>query len=116
MPLIQENSKMKKALKIINKKKLGVLIVTKKNGQTSGIITDGDIKRIAEKYENFEDLDLSKVMKKNPISIEENTLAATALSIMNSKKITSLYVHKKRNIKKTIGILHMHDILRSNIN
>ena len=116
MPLIQENSKMKQALKIINKKKLGVLIVTKKNGQTSGIITDGDIKRIAEKYENFEDLDLSKVMKKNPISIEENTLAATALSIMNSKKITCLYVHKKKKIKKTIGILHMHDILRSNIN
>ena len=96
MPLIQENSKMKQALKIINKKKLGVLIVTKKNGQTSGIITDGDIKRIAQKYENFEDLDLRKVMKKNPISIEENTLAATALSIMNSKKITSLYVHKKK--------------------
>ena len=116
MPLIKENSKMKQALKIINKKKLGVLIVTKKNGQTSGIITDGDIKRIAQKYENFEDLDLRKVMKKNPISIEENTLAATALSIMNSKKITSLYVHKKKNTKKTIGILHMHDILRSNIN
>ena len=116
MPLIQENSKMKQALKIINKKKLGVLIVTKKNGQTSGIITDGDIKRIAQKYENFEDLDLRKVMKKNPISIEENTLAATALSIMNSKKITSLYVNKKKNTKKTIGILHMHDILRSNIN
>ena len=100
MPLIQENSKMKQALKIINKKKLGVLIVTKKNGQTSGIITDGDIKRIAQKYENFEDLDLRKVMKKNPISIEENTLAATALSIMNSKKITSLYVHKKKKYKK----------------
>ena len=116
MPLIQENSKMKQALKIINKKQLGVLIVTKKNGQTSGIITDGDIKRIAQKYENFEDLDLRKVMKKNPISIEENTLAATALSIMNSKKITCLYVHKKKKIKKTIGILHMHDILRSNIN
>ena len=116
MPLIQENSKMKQALKIINKKKLGVLIVIKKNGQTSGIITDGDIKRIAQKYENFEDLELKKVMKKNPISVDENTLAATALSIMNSKKITSLYIHKKKNTKKTIGILHMHDILRSNIN
>ena len=116
MPLIQENSKMKHALKIINKKKLGVLIVTKKSGQTSGIITDGDIKRIAQKYENFEDLDLRKVMKKNPISIEENTLAATALSIMNSKKITSLCVHTEKNRKKTIGLIHMHDILKSNIN
>ena len=116
MPLVKENTKMSKALKIINKKKLGVVIVTKNNGQTSGIITDGDIKRIAQKYNNFENLELKKVMKKNPISIEEDTLAATALSIMNSKKITSLYVHKKKRTKKTIGILHMHDILKSNIN
>ena len=55
-------------------------------------------------------------MKKNPVSIEENTLAVKALSIMNLKKITSLCIHKKTNKKKTIGILHMHDILKSNIN
>ena len=55
-------------------------------------------------------------MKKNPLSINKDTLAANALSIMNSKKITSLCVHKNKNIKKTIGLIHMHDILRSNIN
>ena len=55
-------------------------------------------------------------MKKKPLTIAEDTLAATALSIMNAKKITSLCVHKNRKTKKTIGILHMHDILRSNIN
>ena len=107
---------MKKALKVINEKKMGVVIVLKKNGQTNGIITDGDIKRIAQKYKNFEELELKKIMKKNPVSIEENTLAVKALSIMNLKKITSLCIHKKTNKKKTIGILHMHDILKSNIN
>ena len=116
IPLVNENMKMKKALKVINEKKMGVVIVLKKNGQTNGIITDGDIKRIAQKYKNFEELELKKIMKKNPVSIEENTLAVKALSIMNSKKITSLCIHKKANKKKTIGILHMHDILRSNIN
>mgnify|MGYP001383472327 CR=1 FL=1 len=116
IPLVKENMKMKKALTIINEKKMGVVIVVKKNGQTNGIVTDGDIKRIAQKYKNFEELELKKIMKKDPISIEENTLAVKALSIMNSKKITSLCIHKKANIKKTIGILHMHDILRSNIN
>ena len=55
-------------------------------------------------------------MKRNPISIDKDTLAASALSIMNSKKITSLCVHKNKNLKKTIGIIHMHDILKSNIN
>ena len=116
LPLVKEEISMKNALKIINKKKLGVLLVKNKNGNTSGIITDGDLKRIAEKYNKFDHLELKKVMKKNPISVAEDTLAATALSIMNSKKITSLCVHKNKNLRKTIGIVHMHDILESNIN
>ena len=55
-------------------------------------------------------------MKKSPISVDKDMLAATALSIMNTKKITSLCVHKGKKQKKTIGLIHMHDILKSNIN
>ena len=116
MPIVFENLKMKKALKIITIKRLGVLIIKKRNGDTIGIITDGDLKRIAQKYNKFDNLEIKKVMKKNPISIDKDMLAASALSIMNSKKITSLCVHKGRKVKKTIGLIHMHDILRSNIN
>tara|TARA_B100000575_G_scaffold250357_1_gene217225 strand:- start:2248 stop:3228 length:981 start_codon:yes stop_codon:yes gene_type:complete len=116
LPIVSENTKMKKALDIINNKKLGVLIIKGRNGKTIGIITDGDLKRIAQKYSNFENLKLIKVMKKNPITVDKDTLAASALSIMNSKKITALCVHKGKDIKKTIGLIHMHDILRSNIN
>ena len=116
LPLINENIFFNKELKIIYKKKLGVLIITKKNGNTCGIITDGDLKRIAQKFDKFHNLKINKVMKKNPISVDVNTLAATALSLMNSKKITSLCVHKKNKVKKTIGLVHMHDILKSNIN
>ena len=116
MPVVRENINMKKALMTINKKKLGVLIVRNRLGNTVGIITDGDLKRMAQKYLKFHDLELKKVMKKNPLSVHIETLAASALSIMNSKKITSLCVHKSRNIKKTVGIIHMHDILKSNIN
>ena len=116
LPILFENTKMKKAIKILNDKKLGVLIITKKNGDTVGIITDGDLRRITQKYNNFEELEVRKVMKKNPITITEDILAASALSIMNTKKITSLCVHKEKKRKKTIGLIHMHDILRSNIN
>ena len=79
------------------------------------IITDGDFKRIAQKYSDFENLDLKKIMKKNPITVNKDTLAASALSLMNTKKITSLCVHNGRKFKKTIGLVHMHDILKSNI-
>ena len=53
-------------------------------------------------------------MKKNPISVNKNILAAQALSLMNSKKITSLCVHNNK-INKTIGFIHIHDILKANI-
>ena len=115
LPIVSENLKMKKAIDIITNKELGVLIIKKKNGYTVGIITDGDFKRIAQKHPNFENLELRKIMKKNPITVNKDTLAASALSIMNTKKITSLCVHDGKNYKKTIGLVHMHDILKSNI-
>ena len=116
LPVVSENVNMKNAIKIINNKKLGALIIVKKNGDTVGFLTDGDLKRIAQKYNDFTNLEIKKVMKKNPVSVDENTLAASALSLMNSKKITSLCIHKKNKSHKTVGLVHMHDILNSNIN
>ena len=116
LPIVKENINMKKAIKVINNKNLGVLIIVRNSGLTSGLLTDGDIKRIAQKHSDFESLELRKVMKKNPISVNENMLATSALSLMNSKKITSLCVHKKNKMNRTIGLVHMHDILNSNIN
>ena len=95
---------------------MGVLIVKNNNGYTKGIFTDGDIKRLVKKNQNFYNLKVKEIMNKNPISVEKNTLAAKALSIMNEKKITSLCVHNAKNIKKTIGVLHIHNILEANIN
>jgi arabinose-5-phosphate isomerase len=54
-------------------------------------------------------------MTKNPVSIDKNALAAKALALMNVKKITSLCVYDKKNKFKTIGVLHIHNILESNI-
>ena len=115
IPFVKEDLKMKKALKILSDKKLGVLIVQNKRKQTIGIITDGQIRRINQKNSNLLDTKVSRVMTKNPISVEKNDLAAKALSIMNNKKITSLCVFDKKNKSKTIGVLHVHTILQSNI-
>ena len=57
-----------------------------------------------------------EIMTKNPISINKDSLAVKALSLMNEKKITSLCVHNKKNKFKTIGILHIHTLLQSSIN
>ena len=115
IPFVNEELKMKKALQIISRKKLGTLIVQNTKKITTGIITDGQIRRFNETNNNFQDLTVKKVMTSNPISIDQDMLAEKALSIMTTKKITSLCVHSKKNKKKTIGILHIHSILQSNI-
>lgn len=114
IPFINENSNIKAAIEILNKKNLGILIARNKSGNVTGIISDGDLKRINYKSENINNKIVKKVMKKNPISVSENILAAEALSIMNNKKITVLCVYKK-NRKKLTGLIHMHDILNANI-
>ena len=115
IPFIRENIFMSKALKKMNKYNLGVLIVINKKKQTIGIISDGDIKRITDKNYNIKKLIAKNIMKKRPITVNQNILAAEALSIMNSKKITCLCVHDKKNTNKTKGILTVHNILNANI-
>ena len=115
IPFVSENLKMKKALKILSDKKLGVLIVQNKKKQTTGIITDGQIRRFNQKNPSLHSTEVYKVMTKNPISVEKNNLAAKALSIMNNRKITALCVFDKKNKNKTIGVIHVHTILQSNI-
>ena len=113
IPFISENSNMKEALKIITLKKLGVLIARNNKGITTGMITDGQIRRSNQKNSNLFKLKVKDIMTANPIKIEKDMLAVKALSTMNSKKITSLCVNNLKN--KTIGIIHIHHILGANI-
>ncbi len=114
IPFINENYNIKNAIKIFNKKNLGVLIAKNNYGFTTGIISDGDFKRINSKSENINNLLIKKVMKRKPIIVSEDMLAVEALSIMNNKKITALCVYKK-NKRKITGLIHMHNILNANI-
>ena len=115
IPFISENSTMKLALKIITVKKLGTLIARNKVGKTTGIITDGQIRRMSQKNDNLHTLKVKKIMTKNPIKVDKEMLAIKALSIMNERKITSLCVYNLPNKNKTIGIIHIHNIIEVGI-
>jgi arabinose-5-phosphate isomerase len=115
IPFVNENLKMRKAIKILSDKKLGILIAQNKKKNTTGIITDGQIRRFNQKNIDLLSLAVKDIMTKNPISIEKDALAVKAIALMNSKKITSLSVFNKKNKLKTIGVLHIHNILKSNI-
>ena len=114
IPFINENTKMTKALDVITKKKLGILIAIDNKKFTTGIITDGQIRRSSQKNNSLFNLKVKKVMTKNPISVDKDMLAVKGLSIMSDKKITSLCVYDKKK-SKTIGIIHIHRILEANI-
>ena len=115
IPFINENKTIENGLKIINLKKLGILIARNKFLKTTGVFTDGDVKRTIQKNIDIKKNKIKNFMSKNPISVEKDTLAVKALSIMNDKKITSLCVYNKKNKDKTIGIIHIHNILKFNI-
>ena len=115
IPFINENKNLLNAIKTITSKRLGVLIAKNKKGLTTGILTDGNVRKLRLKNHNLNKTLIKSVMTKKPISVVNHMLAAKALRIMNEKKITSLCVHKKNKIKKTIGLLHIHHLLDSNI-
>ena len=116
IPFINQKLQMKKALSLITKKKLGVLIAIDKKKFTTGIITDGQIRRFSQKNSNLKSLNVNEIMTTNPLSVDKDTLASKALAIMSQNKITSLCVHKNNKRRKTIGLLHIHHILSANIN
>jgi len=115
IPFVNENLKMKDALKIISAKKLGILIVKNRQKKTIGIITDGQIRRFNQKKMDLKSMRVSQIMTKKPIGIDKDALAAKALALMNTKKITSLCVYNSKDKYKTIGVLHIHNILQTNI-
>ena len=116
MPFINHKKKLKEALKIMNEKKLGIIVVLK-NNFIEGLVTDGDLRREVKNY--TKDKNLDQLMSEKPLVVNENMPASKALGIMSENKITSLLVvsdkdYKKKN-KKLKGIIHIHILLQNGI-
>ena len=111
IPFVNENEIMKNALKIINAKKLGFLVIINSAGLTTGVFTDGDLKRLMRRKRRINNLKIKYYMSKKPLGIEENTLATDVLSFLNKRKITNICVYNKKNKQKTIGVIHIHNLL-----
>ncbi len=112
IPFVNENEIMIKALKILNQKKLGFLVVVNNHGLNTGVFTDGDLKRLMQKKKVINNLKIKQFMTKKPFAVEKNTLATDILNLMNKKKITNVCVYSKENKKKTIGVIHIHNLIR----
>ncbi|PMP94962.1 MAG: KpsF/GutQ family sugar-phosphate isomerase [Thermodesulfobacterium geofontis] len=109
IPVVPEGTFLEDAIVEIDRKRLGCVLIINPLGTLTGIITDGDLRRIFLKYKTYNNLKVEEVMTKNPKVIEENRLASEALEMMEKYLITVLPVINYD--QKLVGILHLHDIL-----
>ncbi len=116
IPFVNQSASIKEALLVISEKGLGMTGVLNDDGEMVGIITDGDIRRGLENSGNdLFDQTAKLIMSENPKWVTSDTLALSALELMEKHAITSLFVYSDPSLKKPDGIVHIHDILKTGV-
>jgi len=109
IPVVERNAKVKGAIETLNSGNLGAVLITDSKKHILGILTDGDIRRLVVKSRDIIDSCVTDVMTPSPKTIEEDLLAADALSVMQRHEVTVLPVVNRQD--ELVGILHLHDLL-----
>jgi arabinose-5-phosphate isomerase len=115
LPRVFQDTYMKDVIFEITSKRLGVTAVLNSDDELVGVVTDGDLRRAIERYDNVLSRSASDVMTKNPKTIKKDALATYALKKMEEFSITSLFVVEKEGEKRPTGIIHIHDLLKAKI-
>lgn len=113
IPIVKNNANLKEVLVEMTQKKLGMTTIINDDKTLVGIFTDGDVRRAFDNNADIHNTKVNEVMTKNPKTISKEMLAAEALHIMETYKITSLVVLNES--KQIEGIIHIHDILRAGV-
>ena len=109
LPRVLANTKMPDVIYEMSRKGLGLAAVTRSDGKLLGIITDGDLRRVMQRRkENVLDLAAADCMTKNPKTMPRTELAASALRLMEEKKITSVLIVDTAG--RLEGVVHLHDL------
>jgi arabinose-5-phosphate isomerase len=110
-PSVKPNAQIKDVILEISGNRLGATAVTE-GKKLLGIITDGDLRRMIEKFGLKENISAKEIMTKNPKSVSSDTMAADAFQLMKQHNITQLVVCDKNNY---LGFIHLHDLLKEGI-
>ncbi len=111
IPKVLPQTKMKDTIREITLKGLGMTVVANEKDDVLGIITDGDLRRLIQRYENISEYTAGECMHSPPKTISPDALATEALKLMEINKITSLIVTNNEN--KLMGVIHLHDLWRT---
>ncbi len=113
MPIAHEDDTFLETVDLISKKRLGCALIVNNDNKLTGLLTDGDIRRILLRYPDVSVLRNRTVMTKNPKTITADAMATKALAFMEKYSITSLAVCDENNYP--IGIIHIHDLLKAGV-
>lgn len=113
LPLAKENEHFVDVIEIISSHKLGMAMIINDQGELTGVLTDGDIRRTLMKHNNIQSLIIKDVMTQNPKRISKSDYGASALHLMEKYSITALAVVDTDN--KPIGVIHIHDLLKAGV-
>jgi arabinose-5-phosphate isomerase len=113
MPIVSVHARLKEAVIVMTEKKLGMAIVVDDAGGLLGVLTDGDLRRALDSASDIAKIHVRDIMSAHPKTITGDTLAAEALHLMETHKITSLIAVD--DASKPAGVIHIHDILRAGV-
>jgi arabinose-5-phosphate isomerase len=111
-PSVMETSTLKEVIVEITKKRLGLTAVINENNELTGVITDGDLRRMLEKGVDLEKTTAKDIMSVSPKTVAQDALAVQALDIMRKHNITQLLVAEDKNYE---GVIHLHDLIREGL-
>ncbi len=114
IPRVPHTASLREAILEMTSKKLGMTTVTESDGRLRGVITDGDLRRVLERGIDWTSSRAGDVASKNPKTITPDDLAARGVQIMERHSITALIVVGGEN-QEVVGVLHLHDLLKSGV-
>ena len=111
VPMVNYNASFREVVTEVSSKKLGITMVADTDGNVTGIITDGDIRRTVQKHDDLQALTAKEIMTHGFKAVLATDMINDALEIMDLNKITTLAVRESNDAKAPIiGILHIHDV------
>jgi len=113
IPLVSPDATVTEMILEMTSKRLGCALMTNEAGEATGIFTDGDLRRLAQEKKNIYSLKAFEVMLKNPKTVSADSVLDAALAIMEKHSITQLATVDENN--RLVGIVHLHDILKTKL-
>lgn len=113
MPVVAEDTELREVIYEMSRKGLGVTCVVEASGRLAGIVTDGDLRRLMMRDQDVTHRRAREIMTGTPVTIAPDVLAAEALQVMESRRITSVPVVDRQGVP--LGVLHIHDLWRTEL-